>query len=563
MSGPTGQTFGKYQLLDRLAMGGMAEIFRAKLVGAAGFSKDLVIKRIHADLCEDQEFVQMFINEAKLAAMLSHPNIAQVTDFDRVDDIYYLAMEWVEGVDLKRLNTRSRNHKRLLPYELSLYIIAQALKGLSYAHEYVHQGECLHIVHRDISPHNILLSHKGEVKVADFGIAKMAQSAKRTATGVLKGKVSYMAPEQTHTSQVDQRADIFAMSIVLWELLTQHRLFDGDNDLIVLDKVRESKVIPPHELTPDLPKEISDIVMKGLAKDPSHRFQNARDYYRALLPYIPRHIHEETLQQYMEEVSTKHTPQPLSTPAKEGTSQLDGWAPPKPQEVSSAQAPRRRETAQLQDWAPPAPSQSAERHTKANVQDVSAAPVVSTSEASRQTQQGLAPDAAALQTTHHQPEWLLDTTSMSIDDYKAAEPSSQYGQHRAQEHAPTEFQTPDPETLATVQMKPSDYLAAAPEYAQHDSPHAPTEWHHTPPAHSLPTSTPPSYDIEQTSQMSLQGITMGPISTTDSVDTVAVNPSQTLTAHSKKPAMRSTWMLFLIPIVIGLLAAGAIVFFGR
>ncbi len=334
MSGSTDTLFGDYRLLKRIAMGGMAEIYQAQRVGAAGFVRDVVIKRIHPEFSDDDDFIRMFVNEAKLAAMLRHPNIVQVMDFNNVDNTYYIAMELVEGLDLKRLRIRSHRANQHIPIPLTVRIISEVLKGLAYAHRFTHRGENLHIVHRDISPQNILVSERGEVKLTDFGIARVLQHASLTAQGVLKGKAAYMAPEQTKSSRVDQRADLFSVGIVMWELLTGERLFQANNDILLMEKIRSHPILPPHMVHRAIPEELSQITMKALARDVNARFSDATAFGDALRPWLQSPHLQEELGKLVGVFVTRNRgsdgqAEEADLPGeKRQTAQLSGWQPP-------------------------------------------------------------------------------------------------------------------------------------------------------------------------------------------------------------------------------------------
>ncbi|TNE44815.1 MAG: serine/threonine protein kinase [Deltaproteobacteria bacterium] len=334
MSGSTDTLFGDYRLLKRIAMGGMAEIYQAQRVGAAGFVRDVVIKRIHPEFSDDDDFIRMFVNEAKLAAMLRHPNIVQVMDFNNVDNTYYIAMELVEGLDLKRLRLRSQRANQRIPIPLTVRIVSEVLKGLAYAHRFTHRGESLHIVHRDISPQNILVSERGEVKLTDFGIARVLQHASLTAQGVLKGKAAYMAPEQTLSSRVDQRADLFSIGIVMWELLTGERLFQANNDILLMEKIRSHPILPPHMVYPAIPEELSQVTMKALSRDVNARFPDAAAFGDALRPWLQSPHLQEELGKLVSAFGTRR--RGAEAPVEEAelpgkkrqTAQLSGWQPP-------------------------------------------------------------------------------------------------------------------------------------------------------------------------------------------------------------------------------------------
>ncbi len=280
------QGFGNYYLLERIAVGGMAEIFKAKQTGARGFEKIVVIKRILQHLSEDPEFVEMFEDEAKLAAQLTHGNIVQIYELGEVDQTLYITMEMVEGRNLRDL-TRAISGKGLhLSIEQCVLIISEALKGLDYAHRKVDsKGVPLHIIHRDISPQNIIISYEGEVKILDFGIAKAASKISKTEAGVLKGKFSYMSPEQASGKPIDQSSDLYAVGVILHELLTSERLFRSKTDMETLEKVKEGRVSPPSEFNPDISPALDRIVMKALAKNISDRYASASDFLTDLVRF--------------------------------------------------------------------------------------------------------------------------------------------------------------------------------------------------------------------------------------------------------------------------------------
>jgi len=270
------ETFGQYILLEKVAAGGMAELFKAKKIGIEGFERVLAIKRILPHLSSDEEFIDMFIAEAKLVARLNHKNIAQVYDFGKIDQNYFIAMEYIRGKDLRAIFKRCNGKNIKLPVALAVFIAKEVSSALSYAHgQKDSMGRNLGIIHRDISPQNILISYEGEVKVVDFGIAKAGTHSK-TTTGVLKGKLSYMSPEQAWGKPIDHRSDIFSLGIVLYEMLTAERLFKGDTELNTLEKVREAKVkFFPSSINTDLPSELDIKVLKALAKEVTNRYQDA------------------------------------------------------------------------------------------------------------------------------------------------------------------------------------------------------------------------------------------------------------------------------------------------
>ena len=233
------QAFGRYYLVDTIAVGGMAEVFKAKSFSEGGFEKLLCIKRILKHLSGNDEFVEMFIDEAKISVELQHPNIVPIYDFGKIQTNYFIAMECVEGKDVKGILRKLAEKRKLLPPEYAVYIAHETCKGLDYAHKKTNlRGEPFGIIHRDISPSNILVAYNGEVKIADFGIAKARISAYNTKDGVLKGKFEYMSPEQASGEGLSFKSDIFCTGIILHEMLTGRRLFKTDSDVKTLEKIK-------------------------------------------------------------------------------------------------------------------------------------------------------------------------------------------------------------------------------------------------------------------------------------------------------------------------------------
>jgi len=271
------EQFGRYELLRRIGAGGMAEVYKAKTFGPEGFVKEVVIKRILPAFNEDPDFVEMFINEARLAARLQHTNIVQIFDFNQVDGVYYIAMEWVEGADLRRIINRSRRRSRPIPVRAAVHVGVETLKGLHYASTRTEEGKPLNLVHRDISPHNLLVSFAGEVKITDFGIAKVAALASSTRSGMLKGKLGYMSPEQAAGAVLDARSDIFSLGIVLWELLAGRRLYQGDSEGELFAQVKRAEVPPPRTLRDEIDEGLERALMRMLATDRDERFASAAE----------------------------------------------------------------------------------------------------------------------------------------------------------------------------------------------------------------------------------------------------------------------------------------------
>jgi serine/threonine protein kinase len=272
--------FGKYYLLERINVGGMAEVFKAKTVGVEGFERIVALKRILPSIAEDEEFITMFIDEAKIAVQLQHANIAQIFDLGKVDDSYFIALEYVNGRDLRSVFDELRKMEQRMPMPQVCYCVMQLCEGLDYAHNKRDaQGRELNLVHRDVSPQNVLLGYEGEVKLIDFGIAKAAGKASKTQAGILKGKFGYMSPEQVRGLPIDRRSDIFALGIVLYELLTGERLFIGESDFSTLEKVRNVEIISPSSFNADIPEKLERIVLKALEKNVEDRYQNAIDLH--------------------------------------------------------------------------------------------------------------------------------------------------------------------------------------------------------------------------------------------------------------------------------------------
>jgi eukaryotic-like serine/threonine-protein kinase len=265
----------------------MAEVFKAKAFGVEGFERLLAVKRILPNIAEDEEFIAMFIDEAKIAVQLQHANIAQIFDLGKVEDSFFIALEFVNGKDLRAIFDRSRQKGELMPLSQASYVVMQVCEGLDYAHNKRDgQGRELNLVHRDISPQNVLIGYEGEIKLIDFGIAKAAGKASKTQAGILKGKFGYMSPEQVRGLPIDRRSDIFAVGIVLYELLTSERLFVGESDFSTLEKVRNVEILPPSSYNRKIPQELERIALKALAKEPEDRYQNAIDLHDDLQAFL-------------------------------------------------------------------------------------------------------------------------------------------------------------------------------------------------------------------------------------------------------------------------------------
>lgn len=282
------EQFGKYLLLEKIATGGMAEIYLARSTAANGLNKFFAIKRILPQYSNNSEFVAMFKEEAKVAINLNHSNVISIFDFGIEDGQFYLVMDFCEGRNLRQIINELKKVNKSFSIDQTLFLIKEAAAGLDHAHRCTDStsGRPLNITHRDMSPQNIMVSFDGEVKVIDFGIAKAETEAEETKTGTLKGKFNYMSPEQAEGQPIDPRTDVFALGIVLWELLANDRLFTGSNEAAILRKVRECQVPPIRKINPMVPPELERIVMKSLAKDRNVRYQTAANLHRDLNRFL-------------------------------------------------------------------------------------------------------------------------------------------------------------------------------------------------------------------------------------------------------------------------------------
>lgn len=282
------EQFGKYILLEKLAAGGMAEVFLAKSNGANNINKFVAIKKILPQFSQNHEFVQFFKAEAEVTINLGHSNVVSIYDFGIENDQFYLVMELVEGKNLRQIINELKKINRSISIEQALYVIKEAAAGLDHAHRCVDSktGKPLNITHRDMSPQNIMVSFEGEVKVIDFGIAKAETEGEATKAGTLKGKFAYMSPEQSEGYPIDPRTDVFALGIILWELLANDRLFTGSNEAAILRKVRECQIPSIRKINPLVPAELEKIVMKALAKDRNVRYQTAANLHKDLNRFL-------------------------------------------------------------------------------------------------------------------------------------------------------------------------------------------------------------------------------------------------------------------------------------
>ncbi len=282
---------GDYEILGLIARGGMAEIYKAKKKGVKGFEKIIALKKILASYVEDEKYIEMFVDEAKIAAQLSHANIVQIYDLGQKDDYYFIAMEYVLGKDLRLILRKLSEVNKSFPEELALYLIIKILAALNYAHSAVDsRGKHLEIVHRDISPPNILVSFDGNIKLTDFGVSKATTKMHQTVSGALKGKLLYMSPEQARgDSDIDYRSDLYSVGIILFELITMKKLFFDSSEMGILKKVQDGKIIKPAEIRPGIDPALESIILKSLDKDINKRYQNAADMIKDIESYHMAH----------------------------------------------------------------------------------------------------------------------------------------------------------------------------------------------------------------------------------------------------------------------------------
>lgn len=279
------KTLGKYTLVRHLATGGMAEIWLAEQAGPGGFAKELVIKQILPHLAKDDNFTRMFLDEARLAAQLTHPKIGQIYELGQIGDQYFIAMEFIDGVDLADLIVLAENKNQKIPLNLCAKIVMDLLEALDYAHDFTSRdGMPLNLVHRDVTPHNVIVSNDGIVKLVDFGVAKAKANRAKTQTGAVKGKFAYMAPEQIQNSELDRRVDIFAAGVVFFELITGVKPF-GD-ELAAISSIMSEFVPQPRDHRADVPDELAAVLARAMAKSAADRYQDAHDMLRDIEAWL-------------------------------------------------------------------------------------------------------------------------------------------------------------------------------------------------------------------------------------------------------------------------------------
>ena len=280
----------RYRVIERLAAGGMAEVFVAESAGIEGFKKQVAIKRVLPSLSEKKRFIAMFLDEARLSAHLTHSNVAQVFDIGVGDNAYFIVMEYVDGADLKCVIEHTRKTGRPFAVEQACFIASKLCEGLTYAHELRgSDGQPLHVIHRDMSPPNVLITKHGEVKIVDFGLAKATSQLEKSEAGMIKGKFGYLSPEAARGLEIDLRTDIFAVGIILWEMLSGRRLFFGETDFGTVKLVQEAKIPSLRALNPDVPAELETILARSLTREPADRYASARDFGRDLTEFLFRH----------------------------------------------------------------------------------------------------------------------------------------------------------------------------------------------------------------------------------------------------------------------------------
>lgn len=326
--------FGNYRLIERIAVGGMAEIFLAHQLDERGRETPVVIKRIRPHLSKHAAFVKMFLNEARLAAQLNHPNIVQIHDLGKIAESYFIAMEYVSGRDMRRVVPKAEAMGIPFPMVYAVKIASCVCAGLHYAHQKVDlYGNPLNIVHRDVTPENIVVAFDGSVKVLDFGIAKAANQVEQTRAGETKGKLSYMSPEQCMGRPLDCRSDIFSLGTVLYEWLTGFKLFTGESDVAVMRSITEGKIYAPSYFREDLPERVEAILMKALERDRDRRYQTAADMQRDLDAFLdaydftptPLHLANFVKQLFEDERAEEHrrlTTRQSSAPTSEEALEL-------------------------------------------------------------------------------------------------------------------------------------------------------------------------------------------------------------------------------------------------
>ncbi|MEW5738790.1 MAG: protein kinase [Myxococcota bacterium] len=349
-------SIGKYQLLRKLATGGMAEVYLARAAGPMGFEKLVVLKRVLPHLAEEENFVTMFLSEARLVAQLNHPNVVQVFDFGEHLGVWFLVMELIDGPNLRALLKRATERKEYLPVPLVARIISLACEGLAYAHDFVepNSGQHLELVHRDISPDNILISRTGAVKVVDFGIAKVSTQLHHTRTGMVRGKFSYMPPEQLQGEKLDRRADVYALGMCLYELLTGKKPFDTSVEAVVVRAVLYEQFTSASQFRPELPPALLTILDKALAKRRDERYPDCRAMQADLERFIASQGQPVSQYDLAQLVQRLAGPSPWAGPVQPNLTPAELMTPSTVDRL--VQVPPTPATVQVPEVAPPRPS---------------------------------------------------------------------------------------------------------------------------------------------------------------------------------------------------------------
>jgi serine/threonine-protein kinase len=470
-------TVGKYQLLRKLASGGMAEVYLAKAAGPQGFEKTLVVKRVLPHLAEDPTFVEMFFSEARLAALLNHPNVVQIFDFGESEGAYFLAMEYIDGLNLRTLCKRAHAAGMLLPVQLCAKLLSHVCEGLAYAHTFVDPGtgEPLRLVHRDISPDNILVSAHGAVKVVDFGIAKAANQLHRTRTGIVKGKIAYMPPEQIQNKPLDARADIFALGVVLYELLSGQKPFEATSEVGMMQAILYQPPVPVGERRADVPETVRNILGRALAKERDERYGSCRELQADLERYLHTagepvgawHIAQLVAQFASPQAAApRRVPEPVSPPRE---AEEDSLVVPPSRELqpTRASSPRSVASAESADsaptWVTPPP-----RDTQALPRMESTAPV--TQVARRMEPADSPPAERPPRRTWRGGRWPLAAAGLlvaALGTFVMARPEASSAEPLATEHRPPAPVPPPAQVMPSPAEPPA---VSTPQPAQDDTP---------------------------------------------------------------------------------------------
>src|SRR5436190_6034877 len=308
-----GVTLGRYELLQPLGVGGMAQVFKARAVGPGGFRREVVVKRILPEYGRDSEFIRMFVDEAKLLGMLHHPNVVQVYDFGEDNGVLFLVLEYVEGPSLSRVLRTLRGANKRMPAAIVAFVAREICRALTCVHELRdEQGRPLGAIHRDVTPSNVVLTPAGEVKLLDFGVATFKDALQGTKSGTVKGKPAYLAPEQLEGKAIDGRVDLFALGIVMHEMLTLQHLFAGDSDLGTVKQIMEMEIPRPSASRNDVPEALERIVMRALARDRSQRFATAAEMAAALDDFVvASKLHVSDVVRFVSDIAAAATPLPV------------------------------------------------------------------------------------------------------------------------------------------------------------------------------------------------------------------------------------------------------------